>query len=75
MLIGLLIGLVVGGALGLVAGVLAAGANRAEAAQRRATARRDAFRAAGVDEIELALDGDYVRPLLAYFRQRATNRR
>lgn len=34
MLIGLLIGLVVGGALGLVAGVLAAGANRTEAAQR-----------------------------------------
>ena len=47
----------------------------AEAAQRRATTRRDAFRSAGVDEIELALDGDYVRPLLAYFRQRATNRR
>ena len=47
----------------------------AETAQRRATARRDAFRAAGVDEIELCLDGDYVRPLLAYFRQRATNRR
>jgi uncharacterized protein (DUF58 family) len=47
----------------------------AEAAQRRATARREAFRAAGVDELELALDADYVQPLLAYFRQRATARR
>ena len=47
----------------------------AAAAQQRATGRREAFRAAGVDELELPLDGDYVQPLLAYFRQRATARR
>jgi uncharacterized protein (DUF58 family) len=47
----------------------------AAAAQRRAAARREAFRSAGVDEIELDLDADYVQPLAAYFRQRASLRR
>lgn len=47
----------------------------AAAAERRATRRRESFRSAGVDELELLLDADYVQSLLAYFRQRATARR
>ncbi len=43
----------------------------AEQARRRAAARREAFTNAGVDEIEVRLDGDVVGPVAAYFRRRA----
>ena len=46
-------------------------ARYAEAAARRAEARRETLRAAGVDEIVVRTDGDAAQPLLAYFRSRA----
>ena len=46
-------------------------ARYAEAAERRAEARRETLRAAGVDEIVVRTDGDAAQPLLAYFRSRA----
>lgn len=46
-------------------------ARYAEAAARRAGARLEALRAAGVDEIVVHTDGDAAAPLLAYFRSRA----
>jgi len=38
------------------------------------TAALDPLAAAGVEEIELRLDEDYVAPLLRYFRHRAARR-
>lgn len=46
----------------------------AEAATTRASARRAAFIAAGVDEVELSTEADFVEPLVAYFRRRAARR-
>jgi uncharacterized protein (DUF58 family) len=43
----------------------------AEAAARRAEARHEALRSAGVDEIEVRTDGDAAQAVLAYFRARA----
>lgn len=45
-----------------------------EAADRAATTRRDGYRLAGVDELELPLEGDYIEPLVRYFRTRAARR-
>lgn len=50
-------------------------ARYAEAANKRAAARREAFRLAGVDELELPIEGDYIEPLVRYFRRRAAARR
>ena len=44
----------------------------AEASTRRREARREALRAAGVDEIELRTDGEAAQPLLTYFRARGS---
>ncbi len=46
-----------------------------QAADQRAAARRVAFRIAGVDELELPITGEYVEPLVRYFRRRAAARR
>lgn len=43
-------------------------------ALERAEQRRSTLAAAGVEEIELRLDQDYVAPLLRYFRRRAARR-
>ena len=43
-------------------------------ALERADQRRNTLAAAGVEEIELRLDEDYVAPLLRYFRRRAARR-
>ena len=43
-------------------------------ATERAEQRRSTLAAAGVEEIELRLDEDYVAPLLRYFRHRAARR-
>ncbi|MEE8336780.1 MAG: DUF58 domain-containing protein [Dehalococcoidia bacterium] len=43
-------------------------------ALERAEQRRSTLAAAGVEEIELRLDEDYVAPLLRYFRRRAARR-
>ncbi len=44
------------------------------AARSREATRQAGFRLAGVDEIELPIAGDYVTPLVRYFRQRAAAR-
>lgn len=44
------------------------------AARERAVARRAALTSAGVDEIEVRLDQDYIEPLAGYFRRRAARR-
>ncbi len=49
-------------------------ARYAATARGRIEARRQAFRLAGVDEIELDIEGDYVEPLVRYFRRRAAAR-
>lgn len=49
-------------------------ARYAATARARAEARRQAFRLAGVDEIELDIECDYVEPLVRYFRRRAAAR-
>lgn len=49
-------------------------ARYASVARARAEARRNAFRLAGVDELELNIEGDYVEPLVRYFRRRAAAR-
>ena len=46
----------------------------AAAALERAQARRTAFVAAGVDEVEVRLDRGYIEPLITYFRRRAARR-
>ena len=46
----------------------------AQAARARAEARSAALASAGVDEIEVRLDEDYLGPLLRYFRRRAARR-
>ena len=46
----------------------------AEAAVARATERHRALVSTGVDEIEVSLDQDVVRPLATYFRRRALTR-
>ena len=43
----------------------------ADAAGRRAEARREALRSAGIDEIEVRTDGDAAEPVMTYFRRRA----
>lgn len=43
-------------------------------AQAHVASRRAGFRLAGVDEVELPVSGDYVTPLVRYFRQRAAAR-
>jgi uncharacterized protein (DUF58 family) len=45
-----------------------------DAALERAEQRRATLASAGVDEVELRLDEDYVAPLLHYFRRRAALR-
>lgn len=45
-------------------------AQYAEIADRRRQARRDLFRATGVDEIEVSPNDDYVRDLMVFFKRR-----
>lgn len=44
------------------------------AARERTAVRRGGYRLAGVDELELPIVGDYVTPLVRYFRMRAAAR-
>ena len=46
----------------------------AEEAHARAERRHVALTSAGVDEVEIRLDGDLVDPIAAYFRRRASQR-
>ncbi|MFN8639626.1 MAG: DUF58 domain-containing protein [Dehalococcoidia bacterium] len=47
----------------------------AVAAELMAAARREGYRSAGVDELELPIEADCIDPLVRYFRRRAAARR
>ena len=47
----------------------------AAAAAERAEARTAALAAAGVDQVEVPLDGDHLDPIAAYFHRRASRQR